>query len=589
MRWAFQIHTPTIALAVVLFVVVLSAAPFPARALLKSSESPIDILGQFSSPSSDVTPNYTKGCINNGASSIGFSQPSAVALDGTNHYLFVADYLNSRVLVFTLNSNNTVNSKTPSYVLGQPNFITCVGEGRTQSSLPAPLGLAVDSANQRLFVVDGNNRVMVFSTASMSNYMNASYVLGQANFTSSSTATTQSVGNGLRDVQYDPVNGLLYVADAVNNRVVVFNVAPGTIVNGENASYVLGQTNFTTSTAATTQAGLDTAEFDGIVEDYVKLAYDSTNDFLYVTDPRNNRVMVFPTASTGGPLNGNGENASYVLGAASFTTVGSSTCSQSSIVGVNGLAYDGTNNRLFVADAGCNRVLTYSVASIANGMNASYVLGQSTFTTGSQATSQSGFYNPGGLAYDSGNSYLYVADGLWNPYATISDNRVMLFNVASGTIANGENATDLLGQYTGPSSTATVAWTQDGYNNGPTALGFNFATNTVDGNGIAIDKVNHNLYVTDCGNSRVLVYSLNPDNSFPSASGGHTASYVLGQSAFGMDKGIRTQAGLSCPIGLAFDAVNNRLFVVDAANERVMVFNTASISNGMNASYVLAH
>jgi DNA-binding beta-propeller fold protein YncE len=117
----------------------------------------------------------------------------------------------------------------------------------------------------------------------------------------------------LYGIALDSVNQFLYVTDDGNNRVLVFNVAPGTIANGENASYVLGQASFTTATAAATQSGLSSP---------TGLAFDPVNSRLFVADEGNNRVMVFPTAATGGPLNGNGENASYVLGQANFTTNG---------------------------------------------------------------------------------------------------------------------------------------------------------------------------------------------------------------------------------------------------------------------------
>src|ERR1700728_1829615 len=71
----------------------------PAQATLVNGENAVDILGEFNSPSSDTTADYVKGCINNGASSLGFNQSSVTAttgtnpggiLDATNHRLFVA-------------------------------------------------------------------------------------------------------------------------------------------------------------------------------------------------------------------------------------------------------------------------------------------------------------------------------------------------------------------------------------------------------------------------------------------------------------------------------------------------------------------
>jgi hypothetical protein len=74
--------------------------PRQAHAILTNGENAIDILGQFTSPSSDATPDYAKGCVNNGASPIGFDSPEGSAIDSVNHRLFVSEWSNNRVLVF---------------------------------------------------------------------------------------------------------------------------------------------------------------------------------------------------------------------------------------------------------------------------------------------------------------------------------------------------------------------------------------------------------------------------------------------------------------------------------------------------------
>jgi len=46
-----------------------------------TTENAVDILGEFTSPSSDVTADYVKNCYNNGASSIGFYDPTSGIID----------------------------------------------------------------------------------------------------------------------------------------------------------------------------------------------------------------------------------------------------------------------------------------------------------------------------------------------------------------------------------------------------------------------------------------------------------------------------------------------------------------------------
>jgi DNA-binding beta-propeller fold protein YncE len=280
------------------------------------------------------------------------------------------------------------------------------------------LGLAFDALNNRLFVSDyHNSRVMVFSTASIVNGMNASSVLGQSNFTTKVAAATQSGLSNPSELALDSVNKLLYVSDYTNNRVMVFSTA--SVSNGESASFELGQpggsTAFTSNGAAATQAGLNGPQ---------GMALDSADNLLYVADYGNNRVMAFSTATPA-----NGKNASYELGqpagANAFSTSGHATA-PSGLYAPLGLSFDASNYRLFVGDSRNDRVLVFNVAlsTLANGENASIVLGQSSLTTRSAATTQSGLYQPRNLFYDPSSGRLYVADS--------TNDRVMIFNASTG-------------------------------------------------------------------------------------------------------------------------------------------------------------
>jgi len=105
--------------------------------------------------------------------------------------------------------------------------------------------VAYDSVNNRVFVADyGNNRVLVFSTSTITNGENASGVLGQANYTTNSAnqgSTTQQNGlSGPVSLVYDSVYKRLFVADGSNNRVLVFSV-PATFTNGEKPPMFSGR------------------------------------------------------------------------------------------------------------------------------------------------------------------------------------------------------------------------------------------------------------------------------------------------------------------------------------------------------------
>ncbi len=193
-----------------------------------------------------------------------------------------------------------MTGQNAAYVLGQSSF-TGSGHGHTQSTMYGPDGLAFDPVNERLFVSEQlNHRVTVWNVApaSIANGENASSVLGQSSFTVNSInqgggagAPTQSSMYRPAALGFDYYNQRLFVADADNNRVLVFNVRPGTISNGENAVAVLGQSSFTGSGANTTQAGLNLpgAAF-----------YDAGSGRVFVGDGSNNRVIIFNGSYSGG-------------------------------------------------------------------------------------------------------------------------------------------------------------------------------------------------------------------------------------------------------------------------------------------------
>jgi hypothetical protein len=324
-----------------------------------------------------------------------------------------------------------------------------------------------------------------------------------------------------------------------------------------NASGVLGQTNFTSSIATTTQSGMDNP---------FEVALDAINHRLFVNDGNNGgsgqRVLVFQLDATNNLI---GTSASYVLGQSDFTS-SAATTTQSGVNGTYSLAYDSTNQRLFVTDDNLdNRVLVYNVApgTIANGENASYVLGQGDFISTSTTTpTQSGTsFLDSGVAYDPSSNRLFTDDS--------NNNRVLVYNVAPGTIANGENASYVLGQ---PTFTSNISTT--------TQSGTKYTA------GLTLDTTSERLFVTDPHNNRILVF----DVATSTMANGEIALNVLGQSTFTSNISTTTQSGFNAIWGnSAYDSTNQRLFVTDTNNNRVLQFNfititTASLANGTVSS-----
>jgi sugar lactone lactonase YvrE len=331
--------------------------------------------------------------------------PEGVAVDPGTHKIFVADFYNDRVLRFaSVPALN--NGAAAEAVFGQPNFTSSTAHA-TQNGMNRPMDIFVDSGG-RLWVADwANHRVLRFDHAStLPSGANANGVLGQSNFTSHAAHTTRNGMNNPGGLFVD-AGGRLWVVDVSNSRVLRFDNASSK-TNGANADGELGQPNFTTSTTATTQNGMY----------YPNDAVVDTGGRLWVADYSNNRVLRFDNAAA----KANGANANGVLGEPNFNST-AYNATQNGMSRPASLALDNTSGRLYVADSTNSRVLVFNgAASLPNGADASYVLGQKNFTTGTSNTgglSANTLWEPAGVFYDPVAKVLWVAD--------TDNNRVLMY------------------------------------------------------------------------------------------------------------------------------------------------------------------
>src|SRR6185369_14460881 len=96
-----------------------------------------------------------------------------------------------RVVVYNLDSSNNLIDRLADAVLGAPDLSTYGAGGRSQSVMHWPESLAFDTTHNWLYVGEyWNKRVLVFDTAGITNGENALYVLGQTNFTNNTTGTS---------------------------------------------------------------------------------------------------------------------------------------------------------------------------------------------------------------------------------------------------------------------------------------------------------------------------------------------------------------------------------------------------------------
>ncbi len=311
--------------------------------------------------------------------------------------------VNHRVLVMDTATFPKATDEIPAYisrcavcvgeaslVLGQQNF-TDTAFGVAADKMRLPTGIATDG--QRLVVADTlNNRVLVWTSLPTASGQPANLVLGQSRFDQVKTPIVTDA-KSLRAPQGVWIqNGRLFVADAQNHRVLIWNTFP--TANEQPADLVLGQNTFT-----------DAVELDPI-KNNITIAANSlltptsvTSDGtrVFVTDLGLNRVLIWNSIPTR-----NHQPADVVIGQKDFTEHFSNNVEDLCIpldedrnkepdTDANGnLIYpfrcaktlnfpryafsDGT--RLFIADGGNDRVLIYKTVPTENGAPADIILGQ---------------------------------------------------------------------------------------------------------------------------------------------------------------------------------------------------------------------
>src|SRR6185295_4181989 len=181
-----------------------------------------------------------------------FTLPSAIALDNGGN-LYVADYNSHSILEFDAAlTGDTIADR----VFGQPNF-TSSGTGDrapTSNTLGKPSGLAVDAAGNLYASDEGDNRVLEYD-APLLNDTNADRVFGQRDFFTSPPNTggiSAASLNRPQGVTLDAA-GRLYVADAGNSRVLVYDMP---LLSDASADYVFGWSDFANTVPAAGGIGL---------------------------------------------------------------------------------------------------------------------------------------------------------------------------------------------------------------------------------------------------------------------------------------------------------------------------------------------
>ena len=294
--------------------------------------------------------------------------------------------------------------------------------------------------------------------------------------------------------------------------------------------------------------GIGTKGFNGPAG----LAVDPTNGNLYVADTGDNRVLRYLSPFD----NLTRIEPDAVYGQANFTTRSAGSTTAATMNAPRGVVVDSAGN-LWVADTGNHRVLRFAATSLSSAapVSADTVIGQKDFfanaANANGSVSAIGFDTPVGLTIDPAGS-LYVAD--------FRNARVLRFPAPLGPATGNPAANGVWGQSNFANKGVTQQATPSSIA-GPMAI-------AVDGGG--------NLYVTDLGDSRVLVFP-------PGANLGAAAKSVIGQSDFAAVTANTGVAPLASPNTLAGAAdvkvdSSGNVFVADTGNNRVLLFPAGSKS-----------
>ncbi|MEJ2287193.1 MAG: hypothetical protein P8Y02_00865 [Deinococcales bacterium] len=312
----------------------------------------------------------------------------------------------------------------------------------------------------------------------------------------------------------------------------------------QQAGYVFGQADLTTGVQSST---VDDAHFGLTFGDPTFVG-----GALYLPDTNNNRVLGFDATDLSSLVStlGSLPSADFLLGQSAPGTASDAFHNPQTVRAANG--------RFIVNDMYNNRVLVFDSYPASSTASASAVVGQSDFSASGHACTATGL-NGNESAFAVGDK-LIVADS--------GNNRVLIYDSIPTQL--GTTSADLvLGQ-----RDFTHCSKNDGYQDnpyGPTARTLYHPTD-VWSNGTK-------LVVADANNNRVLIWNRFPTSNF------QPADVVVGQT--GMTGFVPAAAADRMDYPYMLTSTGSQLFVADAHNNRVLVYNTFPATNGASADVVL--
>lgn len=508
-------------------------------------------------------------------------RPNGITLDPDRQHLYVSDSENNRIMVFDVHPERLQNGPDAIAVIGQPDFtsntVRMLGaavrpEERRGLKKATPGGLGFDTRYKRLLLSQPEeSRILVFDMSDLkeTNDPDAIAVIGQPDFETFEQFVSQSRIGWPKSPRVDSEKQLVYLSEGFEggNRVITFDIHPDRLTNGAKAVDVIGHIDDLGRNDYQRRSAND--RLNGKTGAYVRaVALDPVDHRLFAADEYNNRVLAYQLDDHNRLLE---RDARWVFGQKDVHTAESNRTATTMRIPL-AVAYDGVDKRLYVGDSWNDRVLIYDAdpEQIAQGGGhaAIAVLGQADFVSQDARTTRNrmdfaitrgrGIASsliPVGIAIDEKRRRAFISDG--------GNNRVLVFDVHKDRLGNGPDALAVLGQ---PDFTSKrIRLSADGMNS-PGHLSY--------------DPDHDRLFVVDSLHHRVLVFDAAPER----LGNGMAADRVIGQPDFTTTlprQNLRRYAGTTTartmpfPNGIVYDPDQQRLYVSDRANDRVLVFNAA--------------
>jgi sugar lactone lactonase YvrE len=495
----------------------------------------------------------TASFLNGTANSASFNQPYGISGNNTNTKLYITDSLNNMIRQIII-SSGVVSTFAGTSASGSANGYNI------SATFNCPTGLKCDSQCNYLYVSDKSNnmirRVSLYDTL-------VETVAGKTTPGFFNSVGTNATFNQPRGLTLNGEGDKLFVADSGNNVIRVINIIKHDINTQSVATY-----------SGVGTAGMTNAVISGRVTSPMTICSNSTNTYVYFTSGHAICQL-------------NVKTKAYNIIAGDITTSGFTDGSgkNSRFNTPYGICIDSTNTTLYVADS-----YNYRVRKITIGAGTVTTIAGSTSGHADGTGSTASFNTPYAICIDPTDTYLYLTDQHRIKRISIDTRFVTTIAGSSAGLTDGSGTSALFSFIYGvciDSSNSNLYIVDTGNNrirklvlstNIVSTIAGTGSAGSTDGNGtvatfnapngVCIDNIDQNIYITDFFKVRKLTLSTN------------TVSTIAGSSYAQYADGVGSLASFNRCIGICLDITNSFIYLCDNVNNRIrqVQLNTSMIT-----------